>query len=350
MEKPGAVDLRAVYEVAVPPGLPLARARKVLLGTGEVDYVEPLYVRAPLYQPNDPRADSTLTDPNQGQVYLRQIRAYRAWDVVRGDSTLVIGITDGGVRLTHEDLKDHVQHNYADPINGIDDDHDGYVDNFTGWDLANGDNDAGFDVKIIHGTLAAGVCAATPDNGRGIAGAGFNCRFMPLNIYPNVPGGTFAGFEAIVYAADHGCRVINMSWGGTGGYSKFEQDACTYAAVNRDAVLVAAAGNTNADLHFYPASYEHVISVSGVNERDQKTSSATYSRRIDLVAPGDNILTTYGYQGTTSSGPRCRLHRRGRHLVCGAAGSGGRGAGAPAVSGLHRRPNSRPAAPNRRPD
>ncbi|AWM31316.1 serine protease [Hymenobacter nivis] len=303
LEKPGAVDLLAVYEVAVPPGLSLARARKVLLGTGEVDYVEPLYVRAPLYQPNDPRADSALTDPNQGQVYLKQIRAYRAWDVVRGDSTLVIGITDGGVRLTHEDLKAHVKHNYADPINGIDDDKDGYVDNFTGWDLANGDNDAGFDAAIIHGTLAAGVCAATPDNGRGIAGAGLNCRFMPLNIYPNVPGGVFAGYEAIVYAADHGCRIINMSWGGTGGYSQFEQDVCTYAAVNRDAVLVAAAGNTNADLRFYPASYEHVISVSGVNERDQKTGSATYSWRVDLMAPGDNILTTYGYQGTTSSGP-----------------------------------------------
>ncbi|TPG71906.1 T9SS C-terminal target domain-containing protein [Hymenobacter nivis] len=302
LEKPGAVDLLAVYEVAVPPGLPLARARKLLLGTGEVAYVEPLYVRAPLQQPNDPRADSTLTDPNQGQYYLRQIGAYRAWDLAPGDSTLVIGITDGGVRLTHEDLKGHVQHNYADPINGIDDDKDGYVDNFTGWDLANGDNNAGFDAAIIHGTLAAGVCAATPNNGRGIAGAGLNCRFLPLNIYPNVPSGAFAGFEAIVYAADHGCRVINMSWGGTGGYSQFEQDACTYAAVNRDAVLVAAAGNTNADLLFYPASYEHVISVSGVDNADRKAPNATYSWRVDLVAPGIDILTTYGYQGTTPSG------------------------------------------------
>lgn len=303
LEKPGAVDLRAVYEVAVPPGLALAQARKVLLGTGAVDYVEPLYVRAPLYQPNDPRADSTLTNSAQGQLYLQQIRAYRAWDVVRGDSTLVIGITDGGVRLTHEDLRAHVKHNYADPVNGLDDDKDGYVDNFTGWDLADNDNDAGFDATVIHGTLTAGICAATPDNGRGIAGAGLNCRFLPLNIYPNVPSGMFAGFEAIVYAADHGCRVVNMSWGGPGGYSQFEQDVCTYAAVNRDAVLVAAAGNTNAELRFYPASYEHVISVSGVDATDRKTVSATYSRRIDLVAPGDNLLTTYGYQGTTASGP-----------------------------------------------
>ena len=303
LEKPGAVDLRAVYQLAVPPGLALARARAVLLSTGAVEYVEPLYVREPQYQPNDPLADSTLTDLAHSQYYLKNIRAYRAWDVVRGDSTLVIGITDGGVRLTHEDLRHRVKHNYADPINGLDDDHDGYVDNFTGWDLANNDNDAGFDPTIVHGTLAAGVAAAEPDNGRGIAGAGFNCRFMPLNIYPNTPGGAFAGFEAIVYAADHGCQVINMSWGGAGGYSQFEQDVCTYAAVNRDAVLVAAAGNTNADLLFYPASYAHVISVSGVDNTDKKSPAATYSRRVDLVAPGLGVLTTYGYQGTTDAGP-----------------------------------------------
>ena len=303
LEKPEAVDLLAVYEVAVPPGLALARARKVLLGTGAVAYVEPLYVRAPMYQPNDPRADSTITNPTQGQFYLKQIRAYRAWDVVRGDSTLVIGITDGGVRLTHEDLRAHVKHNYADPINGIDDDKDGYVDNFTGWDLANNDNDAGFDAAIIHGTLTAGVCAATPDNGRGIAGAGLNCRFLPLNIYPNVPGGVFAGYEAIVYAADHGCRVINMSWGGAGGYSQFEQDVCTYAAVNHDAVLVAAAGNTPANVLFYPASYDHVLSVAATDAADAKASFSTYNRRVDLAAPGINISIIYGALTTTAAGP-----------------------------------------------
>lgn len=303
LEKPGAVDLLAVYQLAVPPALALARARAVLLGTGAVEYVEPLYVREPQYQPNDPLADSTLTVVAQSQYYLKNIRAYRAWDVVRGDSALVIGITDGGVRLTHEDLRRQVKHNYADPVNGLDDDHDGYVDNFTGWDLADNDNDAGFDATIIHGTLAAGVATAQPDNGRGIAGAGFNCRFLPLNIYPNTPGGAFAGYEAIVYAADHGCQVINMSWGGAGGYSQFEQDVCTYAAVNRDAVLVAAAGNTNADLLFYPASYEHVISVSGVDYTDKKSPSATYSRRIDLVAPGIDVLTTCGQGTPTFSGP-----------------------------------------------
>lgn len=300
-ERPGSVDLRGIYQFQT--SATLNRARAVLLATGAVAYVEPLYIREPLYQPNDPLADSTLTNPSSSQVYLKQIKAYRAWDVTRGDSSIIIGITDGGVRLTHEDLRAQLKHNYADPINGRDDDGDGYVDNFTGWDLANNDNDAGYDITIIHGSLVSGVAAARADNGVGIAGLGSRCRFIPLNIYPNTPTGAFAGVEAVVYAADHGCQVINMSWGAPGGYSRFEQDAMTYAAVNRNAVLVAAAGNTSADLLFYPASYDHVLSVSGVSNTDQKSPAATFSHRVDMVAPGLSVLTTYGYHGRTSSGP-----------------------------------------------
>jgi serine protease len=301
-ERPGSVDLRGIYQIELPAATPFDRARAVLLGTGTVEYVEPLYIRRPMYQPNDPRADSTLTSLTASQFYLKQIRAYRAWDVTRGDSSIVIGITDGGVRLTHEDLRQQIKHNYADPVNGRDDDGDGYVDNFTGWDLANNDNDCGYDITIIHGSLVAGVATARTDNGLGIAGLGNRCRFLPLNIYPNTPTGSFAGYEAIVYAADHGCQVINMSWGAPGGYSRFEQDAITYAAVNRDAVVVAAAGNTSADLLFYPASYDHVLSVSGVSSTDQKSPAATFSHRVDLVAPGVSILTTQGYHTVSAGG------------------------------------------------
>lgn len=292
-ERTGSVALRSIYQFQT--AAPLEKARKLLLATGVVEYVEPLYIREPLYQPNDPLADSTLTALATSQYYLKQIKAYRAWDVTRGDSSLVIGITDGGVRLTHTDLAPQIKHNYADPVNGLDDDGDGYVDNFTGWDLANNDNDPGYDVAIVHGSLVAGVTAARADNGSGLAGVGNKCRFLPLNIYPNTAAGTFAGYEAIVYAADHGCKVIVMAWGAPGGYSRFEQDVVTYAAVNRDAVLVGAAGNTNADLLFYPASYDHVISVSGVDNTDRKVGSATFSHRVDLTAPGISILTTYGY-------------------------------------------------------
>jgi serine protease len=302
-EIPGSVDLGAIYQIQVPTPANLAKARAVLLRTGAVEYVEPLYIREPLYQPSDPLADST----NYAQYYLRLIQAYRAWDITKGDTTMVIGITDTGMRPTHEDLVHQIKYNYADPINGLDDDNDGYVDNFRGWDMANGNNDPTYnDDTATHGSQVAGVAAAQTDNGKGVAGVGFRCKFLPIQVFAGTATGTFAGYEGIVYAADHGCKVINMSWGGASGYSRFEQDACTYAAVNKDAVLVAAAGNTNAELTFYPASYNYVLSVAATNGSDAKANFATYSHNVGIAAPGAemrvvNGLYTYSYAGNVDS-------------------------------------------------
>lgn len=297
---PGSVDLRLVYELTVPTSLTLAKARTQLLATGVVEYVEPLYIRELQYQPNDPLADSTATN---SQYHLRLTQAYRAWDFTKGDSSVVIGVTDTGIRYSHEDLVRQVKYNYADPINGKDDDGDGYVDNFRGWDFANGNNEPLYNEFNGHGTQVSGIVSGQADNGKGLAGVGFRSKFLPLQIFPGTTTGSFAGFEAIVYAADHGCRVINMSWGSAGGYSRFEQDVCNYAAVNRDVVLIAAAGNTPANVLFYPASYDHVLSVSATDAADAKASFATYNRRVDLVAPGVNITNTYGRPSDTAAGP-----------------------------------------------
>lgn len=297
---PGSVNLRLVYELTVPATLTLAKARNLLLATGVVDYVEPLYIREPQYQPNDPLADSASVSR---QYNLQLTQMYRAWDFTKGDTSVVIGITDTGIRYSHEDLRRQVKYNYADPINGLDDDGDGFVDNFKGWDFANGNNEPLYNAFDGHGTQVSGIVSGQADNGKGLAGTGFRCKFLPLQIFPGTTTGSFAGFEAIVYAADHGCRVINLSWGSPGGYSRFEQDVCNYAAINRDVVLVAAAGNTPADLLFYPASYDNVLSVSATDAADAKASFATYNRRVDLVAPGVNITNTYGRPSATAAGP-----------------------------------------------
>ncbi|UOQ55572.1 S8 family peptidase [Hymenobacter cellulosivorans] len=293
-ELPGSVDLQLVYQVNLKTDVPVGKACRTLLQTGVLEYAEPLNFRPPLYQPNDPLADSTNTD---GQFYLKNIQAYRAWDVTQGDTSIVIGITDTGTRYSHDDLRNQLKKNYADPVDGIDNDNDGYVDNFRGWDTADNDNDASINMAVfqpVHGILVSGCVAAQPDNGVGLAGVGFKCKYLPLKIYPNTTTGSFAGFEAIVYAADHGCQVINASWGSPGSRSQFEQDVITYAAVNRNAVVVAAAGNTNAELDFYPASYDHVISVAALAPNDEKSGPATYSNRVSLAAPGENILTILG--------------------------------------------------------
>ncbi|MDU0371391.1 S8 family peptidase [Hymenobacter endophyticus] len=292
---PGAVDLALVYEVRIPVNIPVEEACRQLQKTGVVEYAEPLYYYPPLLQTSDPLADSTRAG---GQYHLKNIRAYRAWDVTQGDTAITIAIVDGGTRLTHEDLASQVQRNRRDLPDGLDNDQDGYVDNYTGWDFADNDNDPVREANSVHGILVAGCAAAATNNAKGIAGVGYRCRFLPLKIYSSTRTGSFGGYEAIVYAADHGCQIINLSWGAPGGFSRFEQDVIKYAAINHDAVIIAAAGNTGADLDFYPASYEHVVSVATLTPSDERSTNATFSRRVDLSAPGTQILTTFGNTDT----------------------------------------------------
>ena len=303
----GGVDLSLIYEMTYAEGLTLEQVRKSLLATGMVAYVEPLYQREPLYQPNDPASDSTKTT----QSYLKLIQAYSGWAVEKGDSNIVIGILDTGFRPTHSELKTQIKYNYDDPVDGIDNDGDGYTDNFAGWDFADKDNNTIDDSPYVgHGTSVAGVAAAAADNGNGLAGIGFRTKFLPLKIFPSKSNGHFGGYEAIVYAADKGCSVINLSWGGE-GFSQYEQDIINYAVLNRDVVIVASGGNTNANLDIYPASYDNVLSVGGTDGKDVKFRDYTYSYKIDLTAPSVNIYTASfsndnaygGFNGTSAASP-----------------------------------------------
>ncbi|RDC61884.1 S8 family serine peptidase [Adhaeribacter pallidiroseus] len=285
--KPGQVDLTLWYEIQHQrPDLSFTQLRQMLLATGFVDFVEPVYQPQLLYQPTDPLADSVTGK----QFYLKQVQAYRAWDIEKGDSSVVIGILDTGTRLDHEDLKNTIKHNYADPVDGRDNDQDGFTDNFSGWDLADNDNDPSG--PNSHGTFVTGMTAGDPDNNKGIAGIGFNCRYLPVKVFSSQVNGNFKGYEGIVYAADRGCQVINLSWGGDNPYSQYEQDVINYAAINKNVVVVAAAGNTPKETSFYPASYENVLAVSAVNKNDVKDPSQTFNYQIDLTAPGIEVTTT----------------------------------------------------------
>lgn len=295
---------------------PLANIIKVRLNEGEdpvevinkllqdenVIYAEPYFKHKPLFIPNDPEAQ-----PGGNQWYLANIRAYDGWTIEKGDTSIVIGILDSGVLPEHVDFEDNLYIN-DDPINGIDDDNDGLVDNLKGWDIANNDNNPIADTDI-HGHGVTGVSSASTNNGIGLAGVGFRSKFMPIKIFTS--GGNFfsQGYEAIALAADLGCQVINLSWGSAGSFSQAGQDIINYAVEERDAVIVAAAGNTNAELDFYPASFKNVLSVTASNINDEKADFATFSHKIDLIAPGKNIFVSDGdgvyanRQGTSFSSP-----------------------------------------------
>ncbi|WP_101443451.1 S8 family serine peptidase [Pontibacter ramchanderi] len=306
------VDLSLIYELAYDPAHNLEAVQQALLATGMVEYVEPLYERVPLYQPNDPSADSTKTT----QAYLKNISAYGGWAVQKGDTNIVIGVLDSGFRFSHEDIRNKIKYNYDDPIDGIDNDGDGLIDNFYGWDFGDRDNTLNDDSPYKgHGTKVAGVAIAEADNRAGIAGVGFNTKFMPIKVFPSTSYGSFGGYEAIVYAADKGCSILNLSWGGT-GFSRYEQDIINYAVLEKDVVIVAAAGNTNAFVNIYPAAYDNVLAVGGTHN-DVKTNGHTWNYKVGLTAPSQSVYsTTYSRDNSYGSDTGTSL---ASPLVAGAA-------------------------------
>jgi len=300
-------DLSLIYELNYTSNLSIEKTISKLLLSDVLVYAEPHFIPKVNYTPNDPLANPT------DQYHLQTINAFNGWSVDRGDSAIVIGITDTGTDPTHPDLFNNIKRNYADVPDNIDNDGDGYVDNYMGWDLGMNDKDATWEANA-HGVHVSGLAAASADNNLGGAGTGFNCKFLPVKIADS-NGSLIAAYEGIKYAADHGCHIINCSWGG-GGSSQFGQDIVDYATINKNCLVVCAAGNNNADGDFFPAAYNYVLSVGNTTISDTKQASSNYGYMVDVCAPGDNVNSTWPGSfyitstGTSMSSP----------IVAGAAG------------------------------
>ncbi|MBK9637935.1 MAG: S8 family peptidase [Bacteroidetes bacterium] len=288
------VDLSLIYELHYSANLDLVKVINSLLSTGVMMYAEVKFLPTVEYVPSDPSASS--------QYHLSKIDAYTAWDIHKGDTNTIIGIVDTGTDLDHPDLVANLKINYADPVNGIDDDSDGYIDNFQGWDLGESDNTPETNANN-HGSHVAGCAAAVTDNAIGVAAPGFYCKYLPVKI-ADATGALTKAYEGIVYAADHGCQVINNSWGGEGG-SSFGQNTVDYATFNKNSLVVCAAGNNSSTASFYPAAYNNVLSIAATTSSDGKAWFSNYGAYIDVCAPGNNIFATqsndtYASQSGTS--------------------------------------------------
>ena len=258
-----------------------------------IEWAEPVFCYKPAYNPNDPSLPS--------QYAITKIKARSAWDVTKGDPSVIIGIVDTGVDWDHPDLKANIWIN-EDEIagNGIDDDNNGFVDDVRGWDIGGltgtGDNDPMED-KPEHGTHVAGIAGAVTDNGIGVSGVGFNCKIMAVKTAQNnirADDGSVLiayGYSGIIYAVDNGAKVINCSWGGSGSSSSGQ--AVIKYAVDNWALVVGAAGNDNAEGVIFPAAYEGALSVGSTDQTDAKSSFSNFGKELDVMAPGSGILSTW---------------------------------------------------------
>ena len=298
-----AADARTVDVAALAPlgvkilKVPAGKVREVVTQLNQspaVEFAEPNY----LVQV----ADTLPNDPGWGSQYgPTHIQAPQAWDITTGSSSVVIAVIDSGVDLGHPDLAAKIWSNPGETgggkqTNGRDDDNDGYVDDWRGWDFVNGDNNPQDDHG--HGTHVAGIAAAASNNGVGIAGVAWGARVMPLKVLNSGGGGSNSNVAAaMTWAANHGAKVINLSLGAASPSAVME-DAVNYAYF-KGVTVVAAAGNQNTLGVLYPAAYDHAIAVASTDASNNRSSFSNYGPEIDLAAPGSNIYSTYWNGGST---------------------------------------------------
>jgi len=225
--------------------------------------------------------------------------------------------------FTHEDLAANAWTNPFDPLDGIDNDGNGYIDDIHGWDFVGNDNGVFDGANDYHGTHVSGTVAANGGNGNGVVGVCWKASLISLKFLSRTSGTLANAIKAVDYATDlksrHGLNVVatNNSWGG-GGYSIGLYDAIERA--NRaDILFVAGAGNSggnNDSSPFYPASYSNtnIISVAAIDQSGNLPSWSNYgSVSVDLGAPGVGVWSTiplrnrqsgYGnYDGTSMATP-----------------------------------------------
>jgi subtilisin family serine protease len=229
----------------------------------------------------------SATTPNDAvwpyQSGFRKIGLPEAWELTHGSPNIVVAVVDTGVSASQPDLAGAV---------------------LPGYDFANGDGDASDDEG--HGTSVAGVIAARGNNTQGVAGVCWLCRILPVKVLSADGSGTTSTVAAgMVWAADHGAAVINLSLGGPGTAAALD-DAVAYART-KGVIVVAAAGNSGVTTPFFPAAAPGVLAVAGTDDTDRLHSWSNRGPWVAVAAPGCNpapFLQGYGFFcGTSSAAP-----------------------------------------------
>jgi subtilisin family serine protease len=280
-----------VYKIQIQTSTTLEETLFALNRNPDVEYAEPNYIAYVTETPNDLLFEYqyALYNPGSGPPGSPQgeetadIKATSAWEETKGSDDIVIAIVDTGVDLVHPDLVD-----LENPdLNKI------YS---SGYDFINDDSDATDDQG--HGTHVAGIAAALTHNNEGIAGVAWNCKILPVKVLNDLgEGGYSEMIEGIIWAADNGADVINLSLGGDFPSASLE-NALKYA-YDKNIVIVAAAGNEGGAV-LYPAAYDaYCLAVAATNDSDERVDfsnsgglwESNFGPELDVAAPGEEIVS-----------------------------------------------------------
>ncbi|WP_372791822.1 S8 family peptidase [Paraconexibacter sp.] len=292
-------------------------------------------------------AAATPGDPRVADAWAlqgdRPMGVASAWDRVTGGDT-VVAVLDTGVDLGHPDLRDNLWTNRDEvPGNGRDDDGNGFVDDVHGADVISEDGDPRDDNG--HGTHVAGIIGARGGNGIGTAGVSWRVRIMAVKVLDSRAGGDTAGVaRGIDYAIAEGAKVINLSLAGPSRSSLLD-DAIDRAR-GAGILVVVAAGNQGSDLALAPAwpaasPAENVLAVAAGDEGGALSPVSNFGAGVDLVAPGDSILSTAmggGYEWRTGTSMAAPMVTGAAALLASAAPAAGwRSLASALASGARRR-------------
>jgi subtilisin family serine protease len=309
-------DMKSDLELwNLPPGFEIVRAVRELQQDPSIEFAEPNWIYQHQAISNDPYyANGSLwgmygdgTSP--ASPYGSQ--AGEAW-VSRTDCAGVyVGIIDEGLMYFHEDLAGNVWTNPNDPVDGSDNDGNGYADDIRGWDFAGNDNSVYDGSGDDHGTHVSGTIAARGGNGKGVAGACWNVQLISAKFLGPNGGTTANAIKAVDYITNlknnKGLNIVatNNSWGG-GGYSQSLYEAIDRAN-NANILFIAAAGNSGVDIDSspsYPASYDNsnIIAVAAIDSAGNLASFSNYGKNsVHLGAPGVDIWSTLPNKRNQSS-------------------------------------------------
>jgi subtilisin family serine protease len=271
---------------------------------------------------------ATPNDPKYNQLYgMTKISAPVAWDTLTGSAAVKVAVIDTGIDYSHADLNANISINAGEiPGNGVDDDANGYVDDYLGYNFAYSNGDPYDDDG--HGTHCAGTIGARGNNGVGVVGVNWQVGLLAVKVLDNQGSGYLSDIAAgIDYAVARGASVISMSLGGSDNSSILE-DAIAGAKA-ADILVVVAAGNETANNDVtpsYPANsvHENVISVAATTSSDSLASFSNWGRTtVHVAAPGNSIVSTIpggyaSYSGTSMATP----HVAGVAALMKAANSG----------------------------